>query len=120
MHIRFLIGQDISSGALQYFLIFSSNKKYFTFFTKTSQQVLSWKSKGFPEESIENITTSDSNFVPTLINYHPLPDIKFNGHCLINNNNDTSLNTINLYISYTLDWWSRDLSRDFTLGNCLF
>ena len=27
---------------------------------------------------------------------------------------------MNLYISYTLDWWSRDLNTDFTLGNCLF
>ena len=26
----------------------------------------------------------------------------------------------NLYISYTLDPWSRDLNTDFTLGNCLF
>ena len=25
-----------------------------------------------------------------------------------------------LYISYTLDPWSRDLNTDFTLGNCLF
>ena len=28
---------------------------------------------------IENITTSDANFAPDLINYFPLPDIKFNG-----------------------------------------
>ena len=27
---------------------------------------------------------------------------------------------INLYISYRLDTWSRDLNTDFTLGNCLF
>ena len=64
--------------------------------------------------------TSDSNFAPTLINYYPLRDTQFNGHCLINTNNDTSLGTINLYISYTLDQWSRDLNTDFTLGNCLF
>ena len=47
--------------------------------------------------------TSDSNFAPTLINYYPLRDIQFNGHCLINTNNDTSLGTINPNISYTLD-----------------
>ena len=64
--------------------------------------------------------TSDSNFAPTLINYYPLRDIQFNGHCLINTNNDTSLGTINPNISYTLDQWSRDLNTDFTLGNCLF
>ena len=87
MDIRSLLGQDV-------FL-------HFRFFTNTSQ-VLSWKSKGLSEESIENITTSDSNFAPTLINYDPLPDIKFNGHCLIKNI-ITSSNIINVYISHTLD-----------------
>ena len=45
-----------SSGVLQNYLIFLSNKKYFRLFTNTSQ-VLSRKSKGFSEEIIENITT---------------------------------------------------------------
>ena len=66
-------------------------------------------------ECIENIDTSDSNFAPTLINYYPLSDIKFNGRCLINNSN-TSPKIINLYISYILDRWSRDLNTDFTLS----
>ena len=60
-------------------------RKYFRFFTNTFK-VLSWKFIGLSEEGIENITTSDSNFVPTLINYYPLPDIKYNGQCLTNNN----------------------------------
>ena len=38
------------------------------------------------EENIENITKSDSNFAPTFAYHHILPDINFNGHCLINNN----------------------------------
>ena len=29
-------------------------------------------------------------------------------------------NVVNLNTSYKLDTWSRDLSTDFTLGNCLF
>ena len=62
---------------------------------------------------------SDSSFAPTLINYYPLPDAKFNKHCLINNNN-TSLGATNIYISDILDRWSRDLNTDFTLGKCLF
>ena len=37
------------------------------------------------EENIENITKSDSNFAPTFADHHLLPDINFNGHCLINN-----------------------------------
>ena len=29
-------------------------------------------------------------------------------------------NLVNLYITYKLDAWSKDLNTDFTLGNCLF
>ena len=100
-------------------MIYFSYKKYFRFFTNT-YNVLSWKSIGHSEKGIENITTSDSNFPPILINYYPLPDIKFNGNCLINNKKDPSLDAANLYICYKLDWWSRYLDTDFTLGNCLF
>ena len=82
-------------------------------FTNTSK-VLSWKSKVLSVKSVENITTTDDDFAPTLINYYPLPDIKFNGHCLMNNSN-TSAKIINLNISDTLDQWSRDLNTDFTL-----
>ena len=42
-------------------------------------------SNGMSEENIENITKSDSNFAPTFADHHLLPDINFNGHCLINN-----------------------------------
>ena len=38
------------------------------------------------EESIENITKSDSNFASTFADYHSLPNINFNGRCLIKNN----------------------------------
>ena len=34
-------------------------------------------------ENIENINESDSNFVPTLVDRYLLPDIHFNGRCLI-------------------------------------
>ena len=33
------------------------------------------------EENIENITKSDSNFAPTFVGHHVLPNINFNGHC---------------------------------------
>ena len=38
------------------------------------------------EESIENITKSDSNFPPTFVDHHLLPAANFNGNCLIKNN----------------------------------
>ena len=61
------------------------------------------------KESIEKITKSDSNFAPTFVDHHLLPDINFYGHCLIN-----------IYISYTLNLQLRNLNNDFTLGMCLF
>ena len=71
------------------------------------------------EESIENIAKSDDNFAPTFIN-HQFPDINFNGHCLINNNIFIPKKVINIYISYILSPWLRNLNTDFTLNNCLF
>ena len=35
------------------------------------------------EESIENITRSDTNFAPVVADHHLLPDFTFNSHCLI-------------------------------------
>ena len=49
--------------------------------------------------SEENITKSESNFAPTFVNHHLLPDINFNGSCLINNNISIPKKVINLYIS---------------------
>ena len=54
------------------------------------------------EENIENITKSDSTFAPTFLDHHLLPDINFNGHCLINNIHILK-KVINIYIFYTLN-----------------
>ena len=70
------------------------------------------------EDNIKNITKSDSNFASTFVDHHVLPDINFNGHYLINNISILE-KVINLYISYTLNPWLRNLNRNFTLGNCL-
>ena len=78
-----------------------------------------WKSNGMSEENIENISKSDRNFAPTFLDHHLLPDINFNGHCLINNIHILK-KVINIYIFYTLNPWLRNLNTDFTLNNCLF
>ena len=52
------------------------------------------------EENIGNITKSGSLFAPTFVDHHVLPDINFNGHCLINNN--ISIPKKVIYISYIL------------------
>ena len=67
------------------------------------------------QDNIKNITKSDSNFV----NHYLLSDITFNGYCLINNNIPIPNKVINLYISYTITPWLRNLNTDFTLNNCL-
>ena len=54
------------------------------------------------EESIENITKSDSSIAPTFVDHHLLSGINFNGHCLIKNDISASKILINLYIVYTL------------------
>ena len=70
--------------------------------------------------SEESITTSDNTFFSTLFETYSLPIVKFNGICLIRSNVYDFRKVINLYISYTLDTWPRDLNTDFTLNNCLF
>ena len=37
-------------------------------------------------EDIENTAKSNSNFTPTFVDHHLLPDMNFNGHCLTKNN----------------------------------
>ena len=71
------------------------------------------------EKSTENLTKSDSNFAPTFVDHRFLPDINFNGHCLIKNISVPE-KIINLYLSYKLGSQLRNLSTDFTLSNCLF
>ena len=74
-----------SSGIFQNYLVFTRAKKYIKYFTGTTW-IESWKSNEMSEESIENITKSDSNFAHTFVDHHSLRDINFNGHCLIKNN----------------------------------
>ena len=74
-----------SSGIFQNYLVFIPANKYVKYFNGTTQSE-SWKYKGMSKESIENITKSDSNFAPSFVDHHVLPDINFNGHCLIKDN----------------------------------
>ena len=72
------------------------------------------------EESIENITKSNSLFATTFVNHYILPDLNFDGHCLININISIRNKLINIYISCILNQWPSDLNTDFTLSNCIF
>ena len=107
-----------SSAIFQNYLVFIPAKKYIKYFSGTTRIDL-WKSNGMSKENIENIAKSDRNFAPTFVDHHVLPDINFNGHCLINNIYIPK-KLINIYISYTLNPWLRNLNTDFTLNNSLF
>ena len=54
------------------------------------------------------------------VDHYVLPDINFNGHCLINNNISIPKKVINLYISYILNPWLRNSKTYFTLKNYSF
>ena len=107
------------SGIFQNYLMFIPALKCIKYFHATTGIYL-WKSNGMSAENIENITKSDSNFAPSFVDYHVLPDKKFNGHCLVNNNISIAKKVINLYISYRLGSQLRFFNTDFALGNCLF
>ena len=79
-----------------------------------------WKSNGISRESIGNITKSDLNFASTFVDHHLLPRMNFNERCLIKTNFSITKKVINLYISYTLTPWLRNLNSDFALDNCFF
>ena len=88
-----------SSGIFQNDFAFFTAKKYIKYFSSNTR-IYSWKSNGMSEENTENTTKPDSNFATSFVNHHALPDIDFNGHCLIKNNISIPKKIINLYISY--------------------
>ena len=72
------------------------------------------------EDSIKNVNKSESNFAPTFVGHHLLPDITFNGPCLMENSISILKNIVMPYISYILISRFRNLNTYFTLNNCLF
>ena len=68
----------------QDYVVFIQAENYNKYFSGTTSND-SRKSNGMSEENIEIITRSHSNFATSFVDYHLLPDISFNKHCLINN-----------------------------------
>ena len=99
--------------------MFIPAKKDIRYFTGTTR-IESSKSYGISEERIENITKSDGNFAPTFDDHCLLPNVNYNGHCLIKINISIPRKVINPYIPYTPSPQLKKLNTDFTLGNCLF
>ena len=109
----------VSSGILQNYLVFISVNKYVDFFSGC-QTIYSRKSKGMSEEGIKNPPGLNDTFASSLIDYRPLWDVKFGGNCLRKSSTSAHRNVVNLYISYTLDTWSRNFKVNLTSGICLF
>ena len=86
---------------LKNYLVFIPAKKYIQRFRGTTR-IVSWKSNGISEEIIEIITESDCNIAPFFVDHHELQDVKFNGHCLINNNICILKSNKNIYLSCIL------------------
>ena len=61
----------------------------------------------------------DTDFSPEYDSSYEI--VTFKGVCLKQKNlSFLHKNVVNLYISHTLDKWSKDLDTNFTLSNCLF
>ena len=84
-----------SSGIFQNYLVFIPAENYIKYFSFTNW-INSSKSNGMSEENIGNVTKSDSNLAPNCVDYYVLPDINFNGHCLIQNDISIYKKVINL------------------------
>ena len=111
--------KSFSPGIFQNYLVLILAKKYIKYFSGTTP-IDSRKPNRIPAEKIENIIKSDRNFAPTFIDHHLLAEKAFNGHCLIKISISVPGKAINLYISYTLTPWLKNLNTEFTLNNYLF
>ena len=94
-------------GIFQNYFVFLPSKKYIKYLLANTR-IYSWKCNEMSGESLENITKSDGSFPPTFVDNHLLPDMNFNGECLIKNISIAE-KVINLRISYIL----RSQLRDF-------
>ena len=105
------------SGIFQNILVFMPAKKYVKYFSATTRTDFQISSE-MPKENIENITKSDINFAPIFVHHHVLPDINFDGHCLMNNSIPTPKKVINQYKSMVKKIYI--YNTNFTLKNDLF
>ena len=73
------------------------------------------------KKSITRSSTTNKIFDSEIVYNYGKGQIKFKGICL---KQDISCfihgNVVNLYFSYELNAWSRDLNTYFTIDNCLF
>ena len=85
----------------------------------STKSISSWESKGLSDEVIKCPTINNNSLAPTLENIAKNMFVKFDGSCLIKQDEFTfNKKTINIYIVYDLN--SNLNNFDPTLENCLF
>ena len=81
-----------------------------------TNNIYSWKSTWLSKEEIIIPHKLDANFSAKLAGSIIFKGVYLKQKCV----SFLYKNIINLFISYKLDTWSKDLKRDFTIGNWLF
>ena len=106
----------------QNYLVFQPVFRYFKInvVINVADYVLSWKSRGFSDETIKPPSTSDNSLTPALSYYRASKiRVKFTGSCL---KQDKVIfnhkNVVNIYIVYELGASTSNII-DLTLKNCL-
>ena len=70
---------------------------------KIDNNILSWKSKGLPDETIKSPTASDNSLAPALSCYNTKTRVKFDGSCLKQDKITCTHGTIvDIYIVYEI------------------
>ena len=109
----------ISEDGAQSYSIFQPLYRYFKTITNTNY-ILSWKSKGFSDESIKPSTISINSLNPELSYYDYYIKVKFTGSCLKQPKiTYTHKKVVNIYIVYELGASTSHID-DPTLTNFLF
>ena len=80
-----------------------------------------WICKRLAQEKIKPPTTLDNSPAPKLKWMHNLKTaVEFEGSCYEQDKTTFAhKSVVNRFIVYDLDMWSKDLNKDFTLGDCL-
>ena len=104
----------------QNWLVFQPIQRYFKTVSANNINILSWKSKGFPNEGIKPTTTSNKILNPSLDFVGTKARVKFNGDCLKQEKITFSHGKIvDIYIVYEIER-SVNISSYPTLENCFF
>ena len=118
--LSYFIGKShFEEDGTQNYLVFQPINRYFKI--GNSDNVLSWKSKGLSDESI-NPPSASNNFLSPSLNYlNAKIRVRFNGSCLKQDKlTYTHQKIINIYIVYETNKKGSRGSSDPTLESCLF